>query len=243
MAKIKRNSASSKDASTNWNRNILIILAVVLAVGMVGSYMMILFNPSGYHDNKEKVSAGDMITIGYTIFDDYGYPVMTTFEDIAQEAEAQNYAVWVTPPIEIPAGTLINETDILSLPSYPEIPGFDKFAFLGFEFNSISSQVVGMELGSGANIPFDYEGIVLVHNVSKDSFNDMFKDAGINFSILQEGSRFPIGIATSPTIVVEGGEAPTNDFRIATVTKLGDDFALLKYGYPGAQVYVLDIQK
>lgn len=244
MAKIKRNSASSSDASkTNWNRNILIVLAIVLAVGMVGSYMMILFNPSEYHDNQQKVSAGDMVTIGYTIFDDYGYPVLTTFEEIVQEAAAQNYTILLSPPIEMPAGTGINETDILPIPTEPEVPGFDKFGLLGFEFNSISSQVTGMELGEGANMAFDYKGVELLYNISRDDFNDMFKDAGIDFSQLQEGSKLTIGISTTPTIIVDDAVAPTNNFRIATVIQKEDDYAILKNSYPGAQVFVLNIEK
>jgi len=244
MAKIKRNNVSPKgDPKTNWNRNIFIIFAVVLAVGMVGSYMMILFNPSEYHDNTQAVSAGNMVTVGYTIFDDYGYPVLTTFEEVVQEAAAQNFTILLSPPIEMPAGTGINETDILSIPTDPEVPGFDKFGLLGFEFNSISSQIIGIEAGAGANIPFDYGGVELLYNISRDDFNNLYKDAGIDFSQLQEGSKLTIGIATTPTITVDDAVAPTNNFRIATVAQKGDDYAILKNSYPGAQVFVLNIEK
>jgi len=230
-----RNTQNKKSGTgkPNWNRTIFVIFAVLFAVGMVGGYLLPVFlAPSA-------AAAGDVVVIEYTIYDEWGRPVLTTSQDLFNTVIESQNMVFLTQPLEMPIGTAIDKASLAAVPVYPALEGFAGFGILGFELDALSAGLVGIKQGEMQTIEFDYGGNSLQMNLSAEAFAGI---VGANFSMMEVGDQIPVGLATEPVIQVdESAQEIQVPIRTATIVYKGEDFLVVRYGYGSIDVVITQL--
>jgi len=227
-----RNTQNKKSGSgkPNWNRTIFVAFAVLFAVGMIGAYLIPVFNA------PKAAAAGDVVAIEYTIYDEWGRPVLTTSQDLFNTVIESQNMVFLTQPLEMPVGTAIDKASLAAVPVYPALEGYTGFGILGFELDTLSAGLVGIPQGEMQTILFDYGGNNLEMNLSAEAFAGI---VGVNFSMMDVGDRIPVGLATQPNIQLDESDQEIQvPVRMATIVYKGEDFLIVRYGYGSIDVVI-----
>lgn len=228
-----RENKNSGNGKPDWNRIIFVAFAIVFAVGMIGSYLIPVFNA------PKAAAAGDVVAIEYTIYDDWGRPVLTTSQEVSTAIGNKNI-VFLTQPIEMAVGYAINKDDITAVPVlYPALEGFAGFALLGFELDALSAGLVGVKQGEMQTIELDYGGNTLQMNLSAEAFAGI---VGGNFSMMEVGDQIYVGLIREPVIQVDESDQDTQvPLRTAMIVYKGEDFLVVRYGYGSINVMITRI--
>lgn len=228
-----RENKNSGNGKPDWNRIIFVAFAIVFAVGMIGSYLIPVFNA------PKAAGVGDVVAIEYTIYDDWGRPVLTTSQDVFNTGIGNKNIVFLTQPIEMSVGYAIEKDTIAAVPVYPALEGFAGFALLGFELDALSAGLVGVKQGEMQTIELDYGGNTLQMNFSAEVFAGI---VGGDFSMMEVGDQIPVGLTREPVIPVDESDQDTQvPLRTAMITDMGEDHLVVRYGYGSIDVMITRI--
>ena len=211
----------------------------VIAVGVIIALMMI-FQTFGttWLQTLKTVRANDTVTIGFTLRDAMGQPVLTTDQNLYQTAITRGYPAFLTQPLTVRAGYIGNPalTGVVAYNYYVSRSGLsEKFGILGLELDEFDIAVLGMKTGDTKTIHFSFS----VPPVAMKSYE--FTAMGGNFTQTAVGDLIPMGYSETP--VVQGLEGqnstPTNTvLRMATVVNKTADSIEIQARYPSADITV-----
>jgi len=222
----KTDKKNPKGEQTNWNKTLFVVIAVMIAFAMVGTYVLPLLTPA------QAVQAGEIAVIGYTIRDDEGNAILTTDQQVLTgEMEKGNYMVVFTQGMEIPAGMAVSGENIATVPIDQRWVDFAGFGILGYEINSISAAVVGMKTGETRSTTFDYKGNQFQMNFSAEDAEGI----GIDFANATVGDKLPLGFTDTPDIG-SGANSTAFSMRIGEIVNKTEDNLVIKYRYKSADI-------
>jgi hypothetical protein len=211
----------------------------VIAVGVIIALMMI-FQTFGmsWLQTLKTVRANDTVTIGYTLMDAAGYPVLTTDQSLYQTAITRGYPAFLTQPLAVRAGYVGNPAikGVVAYNYYISRSGTtEKFGILGQELDEVDIAVLGMKTGDTKTIHFSFP----VPSVTLKDYE--FTAMGGNFTRTSVGDLIPMGYSETPMVQgVEGlNSTPTNAvLRMATVVNKTADSIEIQARYPSAEITV-----
>jgi hypothetical protein len=216
-----------------WNKIFVIAVGVIIA-------LMMIFQTFGmsWLQTLKTVRANDTVTIGFTLMDAAGYPVLTTNQSLYQTAITRGYPTFLTQPLTVRAGYVGN-------PGYTGVVAYnyyigrsdttEKFGILGQELDEFDVAVLGMKTGDTKTIHFSFT----VPPVAFKSYE--FTTMGRNFTATSVGDMIIIGFSETPMVQgLEGlNSTPTNAvLRMATVVNKTADSVELEHDYPSAEITV-----
>lgn len=217
----------SKNDDKAWMKWAYVGVALLVAVAMVGSYLVPMFS------NKQTAQVGETAAIGYTIRGEDGRPLITTDQSLLESEYQKGNPVLLTSGMELPVGARVSGENFAVIPIvYPRISGFSGFGLLGFEVDAISEGLVGMRPGETRAISFAYGENALAMNLSEEDANGI----GLNFTETVVGDLVPLGFTTSPNIPLgnETNESPA--LRFGKVTAKDADSLVIAHRYGSADV-------
>ncbi|HTY52321.1 MAG TPA: hypothetical protein VMB35_03920 [Methanomicrobiales archaeon] len=215
----------------------------VIAVGVLFVAMMVLSAMgSSWLSSFRSVMANDSVTIGFTLRDSAGQPVLTTDQGLYQSSLGHGYLTFYTKPLTVRAGHTGNPptTGVDAENYYVSQTEPVRFGILGQELDEMDIAVLGMKAGDTKTIRFAYADSLIL-SMTKNEFTAM----GGNFTNSAVGDLIPIGISETP--VVEGlnqnDTTPTNPvLRIATVINKTADSIEVEHRYPTADITVSEFK-
>ena len=222
-----------------WQKILIIAFAVVLSMMFILNYLM----TAGTLLYFRGVRVNDSVTIGFTLRDANGQPVLTTDQNLYQTALARGYLVFITSPLTVRAGYIGNPPYTgVQAENYYVSRSTDqvKFGLLGQELDELDAAVLGMKTGDTKTIHFTFSD-PLTLSMTKQEFTSM----GGNFTNAELGDLIPIGISQAP--MVEGLDAynstPTNAvLRIAIVVNKTSGGLEVEHRYPSADITVAEFK-
>src|SRR5512136_480282 len=212
----------------------------VIAVGVLFVAMMVLSAMGmSWLQSFRSVTANDTVTIGFTLRDAAGQPVLTTDQNVYQTAITGGYPVFLTQPLAVRAGHIGNPgyTGVVAYNYYVSRSGMtEKFGILGQELDEIDAGVLGMKKGETKTIHFSFT--VPPVSMKRSEFMAM----GGNFTQTSVGDLISMGYSETPIVSGIVNESATNAvLRMATVVNKTANAIQIQDAYPSADVTVEEI--
>ena len=223
MGDKKQKEASQK----RWKKILFVIAAVLFVVVMVVSSM-----GTQWITGLAPIKAGDSVVLDYTIYDAAGTPLVTTSQQVYQKAYNNNRSVLYAKQLSLTANQSL-KTAIYPLPVYIAENGgsYQEFALYNPEYNAISSAVVGMRAKDNKKVSLTSE-----LSMSKLFSAETLKNGNVNISSLQVGDILAMGVSESSN--ASASNTSTSYIRLAEVTRISDEGAVIDFGYPYVDITV-----
>ncbi|MGB7789198.1 hypothetical protein [Methanoregula sp.] len=229
MSEKKKKEESKK----KWTKIGLIILAVLFVVVMVVSSM-----GSNWITGLAPVRPGDSVVIDYTIYDAAGNPLVTTNQQVYQQAAQAGNGIMYAKQLTLIANQSLN-TGVYPVPVYIGSNGgsWDQFALFSPEYDAITQGLVGMRVNDKKNIAF----------TANNSMAQLWSPAqlqrnNINMSEIQVGNTLAMGVSNNPNATADNSSATTY-IRVGEVTRISPAGVVVDFGYPNADVTVYSVTR
>jgi hypothetical protein len=221
MGEKKQKEASQK----RWKKVLFVIAAVLFVVVMVVSSM-----GSHWITGIAPVKAGDTVVLDYTIYDSASNPLVTTSQDVYRQVYSHNQSILFAKQITMTANQSLKQA-IYPIPVYIAENGgtYEEFALYNPEYNAISSGVIGMRTG-------DKKKVSLASDISMSKLfsAETLANGNVNISSLRVGDILAMGV--SQTSNATASNNTETYIRLAEVTRISDQGAVIDFGYPYADV-------
>lgn len=217
-----------KSGGMDWKKAVFIIAGVLFVVTMIASSL-----GTGWLVGMKTIQPGDSVVVEYTLRDSDGRPVLTTSERIYTPAYQNGQLVWYTGPLSLIAGATTPEM-IVPVPAFRDDYGDADFGLFGQEQNQIAARLAGMKQGETQRIT-----LTGTDQYRQEITGETFDEMGGNFSAAGIGDQFPLAFMTS---VVENEDDTTTAkyaLRIASVTGKDEQNISFSYGYPVADISIV----
>jgi hypothetical protein len=223
MGEKKKKEASQKQ----WKKVLFVIAAVLFVVVMVVSSM-----GSHWITGIAPIKAGDTVVVDYTIYDASGNPLVTTSQQLYQQIYSNNRSILYGKQISLTANQSL-KTAIYPIPVYIAENGgsYEEFALYNPEYNAISSAVVGMRASEQKKV-----SLVSDLSMSKLFSAEALAKGNVNISSLSVGDVLAMGV--SETSNATASNTSTTYIRLAEVSRISGDGAIIDFGYPSAEITV-----
>jgi len=151
---------------------------------------------------------------------------------VYQKAYNNNRSVLYAKQLSLTANQSL-KTAIYPLPVYIAENGgsYQEFALYNPEYNAISSAVVGMRAKDNKKVSLTSE-----LSMSKLFSAETLKNGNVNISSLQVGDILAMGVSESSN--ASASNTSTSYIRLAEVTRISDEGAVIDFGYPYVDITV-----
>jgi hypothetical protein len=217
---------------TNWKKIGVVVIGVLFIVLMVVSTL-----GTGWLSSFASVKAGNTVALDFTVRDIMGRPVVTTSQQVFNDATANGWFMYFTKPIQITANSTANDV-FIRMPCFEPGKGWvTEFALFAPEYNLISGAVIGMKKGqtTALTLPM-YSQLRMVQNIS-----DVGK-MGVNASLINVGDQVRMAVASTPVGTQNVTAPETYAVRTATVVQKSNETIELYSGYSTIEIGILDLK-
>jgi hypothetical protein len=229
MGEKKRKEESKK----KWTKIGLLILAVLFVVVMVVSSM-----GTNWITGLAPVRPGDRVVIDYTIYDAAGNPLVTTSQQVYQQAAQAGSGIMYAKTLTLIANQSLNQ-GTFPVPVYTGTNGgsWQQFALFSPEHDALTRGLVGMRLNDKKNIAF----------TANTSMSQLWSPAqlqknNINMSDIHVGDFLTMGVSDNPNATAQNSSASTY-LRVGAVTRVSPAGVVVNFGYPNADITVDSVNK
>jgi hypothetical protein len=221
-----------KQQTKPWIKALVVIACVLFVVLMVVSAM-----GSGWLSFFNVIKPGDTVTIGFTIRDGNGAPLVTTDQKLYQQVTGSGSGIFFAKQMVVVANQSATKA-VFPIQVYSPSSGWSKtFALFGGEYEQITRNIVGMRQNEekAISIPF------------RDSMTEtwsgaLLKSNGVNITDVHMGDQVTMGVSDTPELE-KNATASSYSLRIGTVTKKSADGVSIDFGYPSIDVTIVSITK
>jgi hypothetical protein len=226
MGEKKQKAASGR----KWNKIIAIIVGVLFVVLMVVSAM-----GSSWINSLAVAKPGDIVTVDYTLYDSSGNPIVTTNQQVFENAMAKGSGMIYSKQMSIIANQSYTNP-IYPVQVYTVGSGWgNNFAIFSREYDAVSAGIVGMKANDKKTI-----ALPATDSMTQLWTPEQLTRNGVNLSVLRVGDVIAMGVSDNPSAMMSNSSALT-DLRIAEVTQKSDAGALVNFGYPKIDISVASI--
>jgi len=228
MSEKKKKEVSQK----KWTKIIFIVMAVIFAFAMVGSYLTNLVT------GLAPIRPGDKVAITYTIYDAAGNPLVTNDQQVYGLALKSGKEIWHSNQLLTLTANQSLNTAVFPVPVYTtESNGgsWNQFALFSPEYVAITQGLVGMRTSEKKNIVFN--GNMSMSKIYSPS--DLPQNTTVNS--FHVGDVLTMGLSNNPNATAS---SPADiSYRIGEVTRVSPAGVVVDFGYPRADITIVSITK
>jgi len=221
-----------KQQTKAWIKALVVIACVLFVVLMVVSAM-----GSGWLSFFSVIKPGDTVTIGYTIRDGNGAPLVTTDQQIYQQVTGSGSGIFFAKQLVVVANQSTAKA-VVPIQVYTPSSGWSKtFALFGGEYEQITRNIVGMKQNEEKAISIPFQD-----SMTQAWSAALLKSNGVNMTDVHTGDQVTMGVSDTPELE-KNSTASSYSLRIGTVTKKSADSVSIDFGYPSIDVTIVSITK
>ena len=213
-----------------WKKFVVVGACVLFVVLMIVSGM-----GSGWISAFTVVKPGDVAVIDYTIYDAGGNPIMTTDQQLFQQAAAQGKSILFSKQISVTSNQSLAHS-LFPVQVYSTGSGWaNQFALFKPEYEAMSSGIVGMKVN-------EQKRIIIPSSTSMTQIwsPELLKRNGVNLSDMNVGDVLSMGVSDNPEEMATNQSSLTY-MRVGEVTRITPEGAVVDFGYPAADIRVVKI--
>jgi hypothetical protein len=179
-----------KQQPKKWTKVVIALVCVFFVLIMVLSGM-----GTSWISIFSAVKPGDTVTIDFTIRDRNGNPLVTTDQQVYQKAASSGAGIFFSKQLVLQANQS-SKTAIIPIQVYSTDGGWSKtFALFGGEFDTISSNLVGMKHDEQKSIRMPFSD-----SMTQSWSAAQLKSNDVNISDIQIGDNIAMGISDTPEL-------------------------------------------
>lgn len=225
MGEKKRKEATVK----TWKKMVFVAAALLFIVIMVVSSMGM-----NWISGIAPVKAGDSVLIDYTIYDSAGRPFLTTDQQVYKEQVEKGASLLFAKQLTLAANQSYRQALFPVLVYSPMNGGsYQEFALYNPEYAAISNAIVGMKTNEKKKVILPTSGTM----TSLLSPEDLEKTQ-IDIKSLEVGDSLLLGVSENPESMA-GNTSAVSYIRLAQVVRVSDAGVVVDFGYPSADVTVV----
>jgi len=203
-----------------------VLFVVLMIVSSMGSSWIAAFSA---------VKPGDSVTVDLTIRDKSGAPLITSNQQIYQQAAATGSNLFYTKQLVFRANQSSTEA-MIPIPVYSGTSGWSaSFALFGGEHDAISQGIVGMKKNEQKTITIPFTG-----SMTQFWPSAQLERQEVNVTGIHVGDKLAMAVSTSETLAVNATES-SYSIRVGEITQKTSEGVTIDFGYPSIDVTVISI--
>lgn len=225
MGEKKKKEATVK----TWKKVLFVAAALLFIVIMVVSSMGM-----NWISGIAPVKAGDAVLVDYTIYDSSGRPFLTTDQQVYKEQAAKGVSILFAKQLTLTANQSYRQALYPVLVYSPMNGGsYQEFALYNPEYAAINNAVVGMKANEKKRIALPTSGTMSALLSPED-----LEKTQIDIKSLENGDSLLLGVSENPESMA-GNTSAVSYVRLAQVVRVSDAGVVVDFGYPSADVTVV----
>jgi hypothetical protein len=225
MGEKKKKEATVK----TWKKVLFVAAALLFIVIMVVSSMGM-----NWISGIAPVKAGDAVLVDYTIYDSSGRPFLTTDQQVYKEQAAKGVSILFAKQLTLTANQSYRQALYPVLVYSPMNGGsYQEFALYNPEYAAINNAVVGMKANEKKRIALPTSGTMSALLSPED-----LEKTQIDIKSLENGDSLLLGVSENPESMA-GNASAVSYVRLAQVVRVSDAGVVVDFGYPSADVTVV----
>lgn len=225
MGEKKKKEATVK----TWKKALFVAAALLFIVVMVVSSMGM-----NWISGLAPIKPGDTVVVDYTIYDSTGRPFLTTDQQVYKAQVEKGASLLFAKQLTLTANQSYRQA-LFPLLVYSPMNGgsYQEFALYNPEYIAISNAVVGMKTNEKKKVILPTSGTM----TSLLSPEDLEKTQ-IDIKSLEVGDSLLLGVSENPESMA-GNTSAVSYIRLAQVVRVSDAGVVVDFGYPSADVTVV----
>jgi len=225
MGEKKKKEATVK----TWKKALFVAAALLFIVVMVVSSMGM-----NWISGLAPIKPGDSVLIDYTIYDSTGRPFLTTDQQVYKEQVAKGNSLLFAKQLTLTANQSYRQALFPVLVYSPMNGGsYQEFALYNPEYAAISNAVVGMKTNEKKKVILPTSGTMTTLLSPED-----LEKTQIDVKSLEVGDSLLLGVSETPEAMA-GNASAVSYVRLAQVVRVSDAGIIMDFGYPSADVTVV----
>jgi len=225
MGEKKKKEATVK----TWKKALFVAAALLFIVVMVVSSMGM-----NWISGIAPIKPGDAVLVDYTIYDSTGRPFLTTDQQVYKEQVAKGASLLFAKQLTLTANQSYRQALFPILVYSPMNGGsYQEFALYNPEYAAISNAIVGMKTNEKKRIVLPTSGTM----TTLLSPEDLVKTQ-IDIKSLETGDSLLLGVSENPESTT-GNSSAVSYVRLAQVVRVSDAGVVVDFGYPSAEITVV----
>jgi hypothetical protein len=203
-----------------------VLFVVLMIVSSMGSSWLTVFSA---------VRPGDAVTIDLTIRDKSGLPLVTSNQQVYQQAVAAGRDLFYTKQLVFKANQSSTEA-VVPIPVYSGTAGWTaSFALFGGEHDAITQGIVGMKKNEQKTITIPFTG-----SMTQFWGAAQLKRQEVDLTGIHVGDKLAMAVSDTDALAVNASES-SYSIRLGEVTQKTAEGVTIDFGYPSIDLTVLAI--
>lgn len=225
MGEKKKKEATVK----TWKKMLFVAAAILFVVVMVVSSMGM-----NWISGLAPIKPGDAVLVDYTIYDSAGQPFLTTDQQVYKAQVEKGASLLFAKQLTLTANQSYRQA-LFPVQVYSPMNGgsYQEFALYNPEYAAISNAVVGMKTNEKKKVILPTSGTMTTLLSPED-----LEKTQIDINSLEVGDSLLLGVSENPESMA-GNSSAVSYVRLAQVTRVSNAGIIVDFGYPSADVTVV----
>lgn len=225
MGEKKRKEATVK----TWKKALFVAAALLFIIVMVVSSMGM-----NWISGLAPIKPGDSVVVDYTLYDSTGRPFLTTDQQVYKAQVEKGASLLFAQQLTLTANQSYRQA-LYPVQVYSPMNGgsYQEFALYNPEYIAISNAVVGMKTNEKKKVILPTSGTMSTLLSAED-----LEKTQIDITSLKAGDSLLLGVSENPEAGA-GNTSAVSYVRLAQVVRVTDAGIIVDFGYPSADVTVV----